>query len=162
MRGSNGGGSDPKYHLPSYKWFSVSRDDGKSWSAAEPWTCDDGTSFFSPSSMSILFKHSSGRCFWVGNVTRENCRGNLPRWPLVIGEVDPQSLRLIRRTMVEVDTEQAGDRPQGRLDLSHVTMIEDRRTRELVLVYPRAHNAYKAYEWVTARFAVVGENSTSH
>ena len=152
MRGSNGGKADPKEQLPSHKWFAVSHDDGQTWSKTEPWTYDDGSSFFSPSSMSRLITHSSGRCFWVGNITPENCAGNLPRWPLVIGEVEPKSLRLMRQSLVVVDSEQPGDAAQGRLDISHVTALEDRQTHEIILTYPRAHNAYKSSEWITARY----------
>lgn len=150
LRGSNAG----KNQLPSYKWFSVSRDGGETWSRPEPWTYDDGQPFFSPSAMSTLFRHSSGRYFWIGNLTTTNCQGNSPRWPLVIGEVDPKSLKLIRDSVLVVDTEQLEDKPQGRLDLSHFTAIEDRETREIVLVYPRSHNAYQTREWATVRLAV--------
>jgi hypothetical protein len=154
MRGSNGGKADPDCDLPSYKWMAVSRDDGESWSAPEPWTCDDGRPFFSPSSMSRLFRHSSGRWFWVGNLSAENCRAGLPRWPLVLGEVSPQSLKLIRASLLMVDTEQPDDKSQGRLDLSHLTLVEDRETKEMILAYPRSHNAYRTREWATVRVAV--------
>jgi hypothetical protein len=52
--------------------------------------------------MSALFRHSSGRVYWVGHITPENPRGNLPRRPLVIGEVDPKNLKLIRDCVVVV------------------------------------------------------------
>jgi hypothetical protein len=154
MRGSNGGKADPNQHLPSYKWFSVSRDGGRTWSKAEPWAYDDGRPFFSPSSMSTLLQHSSGRYFWVGNVSLTNCAGNLPRWPMVVGEVDAKSLRLARHSQLVLDTEQPSDKTQGRLDISHFTLFEDRQTHEIVLTYPRAHHAYKSYEWVTTRLAL--------
>jgi len=154
MRGSNGGKSDPEFKLPSYRWFSTSRDDGQTWSTPKPWTYDDGQPFFSPSAMSTLFRHSSGRCFWIGNLTPMNCHGNLPRWPVVVGAVSPKSLTLIRDSVVVVDTEQPDDKTQGRLDLSHFSVIEDRETKEIVLVYPRSHNAYKSREWATVRLAV--------
>jgi hypothetical protein len=154
LRGSNGGPTDPKFHLPGYKWFSVSRDDGETWSQPEPWTFEDGQPFFSPSAMSALFHHSSGRVFWAGNLAAENCRGNSPRWPLVIGEVRATDLKLIRARVLVVDTEQPEDKPQGRLDLSHFTLIEDRETKDVVLVYPRSHHAYQSREWATVRLAV--------
>ena len=153
MRGSNGGKSDPKNALPSYKWFCVSKDGGKSWSKPAPWTYDDSEAFFSPSSMSALFKHSSGRVFWAGNWSPTNCVGNSPRWPLVIGEVDRKSLRLIRKSLLTLDTEQPADRSQGRLDLSHITLLEDRATKEINVCYPRAHHAYQSYEWATLRLS---------
>jgi hypothetical protein len=154
MRGSNDGKARPNFQFPSHKWFAVSRDDGETWSAPEPWTYDDGQPFFSPSAMSTLLKHSSGRFFWIGNLSPENCKGNLPRWPLVIGEVSSKSLKLIRGSVLVVDTEQPNDKTQGRLDLSHFTALEDRETKDIVLVYPRSHNAYKSREWATIRLAV--------
>jgi hypothetical protein len=154
MRGSNGGKADPRYQLPSHKWFSISSDQGKGWSKPEPWTYEDGTAFFSPSSMSALFQHSSGRVFWVGNLCVTNCHGNLPRWPLVMGEVEAKSLHLLRQSLLTLDTHQPDDTARGRLDISHVTLREDRETHEVVLTYPRAHNAYKDYEWVTMRLEV--------
>lgn len=154
MRGSNGGKADPDNKLPSYRWFAVSHDGGVTWSKPEPWTYDDGQPFFSPSAMSTLFKHSSGRSFWVGNLTAENPKGNLPRFPVVMGEVHPRSLKLIRDSVLVVDTELETDKTQGRLDLSHFTLFEDRATKEIVLVYPRSHHAYKSQEWATLRIAV--------
>lgn len=154
LRGSNDGKARPNYQFPSYKWFSISRDDGETWSKPEPWTYEDGQPFFSPSSMSTLFRHSSGRYFWVGNLTTTNCQGNRPRWPLIVGEVSPKNLKLVRKSARIVDTEQPEDRSQGRLDLSHFTLLEDRETKEIVLVYPRSHNGYKTREWATVRLAL--------
>ncbi len=110
MRGSNGGSKDPDCRIPSYRWYSVSKDGGYHWSHAEPWTYDDGQPFYSPSSMSQLLKHSSGRYFWLGNISADNCRGNDPRYPLVIGQVDARSLRLIKQTLLVVDTKRPTSR----------------------------------------------------
>lgn len=154
MRGSNGGQADPHYKLPSYKWFAFSSDGGETWSAPEPWGFEDGSTFFSPSSMSALFRHSSGRCFWVGNLAESNCQGNLPRWPLVVGEVDSRTLKLKRSSLLAVDAPTSADQSRGRLDLSHCTLIEDRKTKQIVLTYPRSYNAYQSNEWATVRLAV--------
>jgi hypothetical protein len=43
---------------------------------------------------------------------------------------------------------------QGRLDISHITLIEDRETKEIILTYPRNTNTYKTTEWITVRFPV--------
>jgi hypothetical protein len=114
MRGSNGGQADPREQLPSYKWFTVSTDGGQSWSTPEPWSFGDGRPFFSPSSMSRLFRHSSGRCFWIGNLTGHNCQGDLPRWPLVLGEIDPQSLKLVQASVLTLDAQRPEDQARGR------------------------------------------------
>jgi hypothetical protein len=154
MRGSNGGKADPQSDLPSYKWFAISQDGGETWSRPEPWTFEDGEAFFSPSSMSALFRHSSGRCFWAGNLSDRNCAGNLPRWPLAIAEVDPRSLKPIHSSLLTVDTERPEDKTRGRLDLSHLTLLEDRENKQIILAYPRSYNAYKSNEWATVRLAV--------
>jgi hypothetical protein len=141
MRGSNGGSKDPGFQLPSYRWASVSTDGGFHWSKPKPWTYDDGKPFFSPSSMSQLLTHSSGRIFWIGNISPTNCRGNDPRYPLRIGEVDPKSLRLIQSTLLEIDTKRA-DEPG--LNLSHWWGFEDRETHQIVIAGARySHQAYK-------------------
>lgn len=154
MRGSNGGKLDPKCELPSYRWFSVSADGGETWTDPEPWTYDDGKPFYSPSSMSTLLVHSSGRCFWAGNLSTENCQGNGPRWPLIMGEVDPKNLRLIRSSVLVVDTKQPEDQPRGQLDLSHFTLLEDRPTGQIILVLPRAYGGYASRDYATIRIAV--------
>jgi hypothetical protein len=154
MRGSNGGKADPQCELPSYKWFAISPDGGETWSAPGPWTFADGQPFFSPSSMSALFRHSSGRYFWAGNLSALNCRGNLPRWPLVVGEVDPRSLKLVHSSVLAVDTQRPEDKTRGRLDLSHLTLLEDRENKQIILAYPRSYNAYKSNEWATVRLAL--------
>ncbi len=154
MRGSNGGKLDPKDQLPSYKWYGISEDGGEKWSNPQPWCFEDGEPFFSPSSMSSLFKHSSGRCFWIGNMTKINCQNNLPRWPLVIAEVNTSNLKLIRSSPLTVDTQREEDLTKGRLDISHMTLIEDRETKEIILTYPRNTNTYKTTEWITVRFSV--------
>jgi hypothetical protein len=154
MRGSNGGKADPQCELPSCKWFSISRDGGETWSRPEPWTFADGEPLFSPSSMSALFRHSSGRYFWAGNLSANNCRANLPRWPLAMAEVDAWSLKPIHSSVLTVDTRRPEDKTRGRLDLSHLTLLEDRENQQIILAYPRSYNGYKSNEWATVRLAV--------
>lgn len=151
MRGSNGGSKDPKCELPSYRWYSVSKDGGYHWTKPEPWTYDDGTPFFSPSSMSQLLKHSSGRYFWVGNLSLTNCKGNNPRFPLVIGEVDPKSHRLIKNTVLVIDTKQS-DEPG--VNLSHWWGLEDRATGEIEIVGARHSSDYTKSSPVMYRIGV--------
>ncbi len=154
MRGSNGGRLDGSCELPSRRWFSVSKDGGETWMSPEPWGYEDGRPFFSPSSMSTLFRHSSGRYFWAGNLSASNCKANSPRWPLVVGEVDSRSLKLIRSSVLVVDTEGPEDRARGGLDLSHFWLLEDRRNHQIILSAPRAHGGYKSWEYATIRLEV--------
>lgn len=159
MRGSN----SKRPELPGYKWFSISKDDGETWSAPEPWRYDDGANFFSPSSMSTLMRHSSGRVFWVGNISPTNSSGNDPRFPVVMGEVDPKSLMLKRDTVIEIDNKHPEDearglaltgKPNAKLDLNHFWVIEDRETKEFVITYPRAFGGHVKSDWATLRVAL--------
>jgi len=154
MRGSNDAKNKKGERVPGYKWVSISSDGGKQWTKPEPFAFEDGQPFYSPSAMSTLFKHSSGRIFWFGNITEENPEGNLPRWPFAVAEVDPVRATLIKKTVVILDKENPEDKNRGRLDISHFSMLEDRETGEIVLTYPRNHGGYKEREWVTVRLAV--------
>jgi len=125
MRGSN----DRRPHLPGYRWISVSSDGGATWTGPTPWTYDSGAPFHSPSACSQLLDHSSGRLFWLGNITPSNPRGNRPRYPFVVGEVD-RGTGLLRKASIRV----VDDRAPGEdelLTLSNFTAREDRKTREI-------------------------------
>ncbi len=127
LRGSN----DRRPEIESHRWVCYSSDSGRAWTRPRPWTYDDGSAFFSPSSCSQLVDHSSGRLFWLGNITPGNPRGNRPRFPFVIGEVDRSSGLLRRSSVRVVDTLQPGEDPI--LSLSNFYAREDRRTREVVV-----------------------------
>ncbi|HUT74320.1 MAG TPA: sialidase family protein [Armatimonadota bacterium] len=127
MRGSN----DANLALPGCKWYAVSTDGGCAWSAPQPWTYDDGGGFYSPSSISLLLRHSNGRCYWLGNITPDNPRGNQPRYPLIIGEVDRANLLLIRDRVVVVDDRRPHDDPS--LQLSNFDAHEDRENGDIIL-----------------------------
>ena len=135
MRGSNGLKNDPNHQLPSRKWYSVSSDGGFHWTAPEPWRYANGKDFSSPSSMSQLIPHSNGRYYWIGNIAPADCQGNAPRYPLVIGEVDPKSMMLIEESVVTIDTRDP-DEPAG-MQLSNFYACEDRATGDIVLPMQR-------------------------
>ena len=127
LRGSN----DRRPELPAWRWASLSSDGGRHWTAPRPWTYDDGQHFYSPSSCSQLVRHSSGRLFWLGNITPDNARGNRPRYPFVIGEVDRGTGLLRRGSVRTVDTLQAGE--DSVLSLSNFFAREDRQTGEIAI-----------------------------
>jgi hypothetical protein len=127
LRGSN----DVKPHLPGYRWFTVSHDEGDTWEDVRPWTYTDGGPFFSPSSMSQLLRHSNGATYWLGNLTPEYPKGNGPPYPLVIARVNPDSLMLERDSVFVVDTRREGEHPG--MTLSNFHAHEDRVTGEIVL-----------------------------
>ncbi len=141
MRGSNGGPRDASCAWPSHKWVCLSEDGGHTWSKPEPWTYVDGEPFFSPASMSELFAHSNGRIYWIGNLSETNCQANHPRWPLMIGEVDRDTGRLIRDTVLTIDTKQVDEED---VNLSHWHCFEDREAGDIVLPMARASKDYKS------------------
>jgi hypothetical protein len=145
LRGSNGG----KPTLPARRWAAWSEDGGRTWTEATPWTYADGGDFFSPSACSQLVPHSSGRLYWIGNLTPANPDGNRPRYPLVVGEVDRRSGLLRRETVRVVDTRGPGDSAQ--LTLSNFAAREDRETGELVINLSRLfqHSPADGLDWTS-------------
>jgi hypothetical protein len=127
MRGSN----DKRPEIPSYRWVAFSEDGGFTFTSPQPWTYDTGEPFYSPSACSQLLEHSSGRLFWLGNITPENPRGNRPRYPFVAGEVNRKTGLLIRSSVRAVDSRQPGEHEI--LTLSNFYAREDRVTREIAL-----------------------------
>jgi hypothetical protein len=127
MRGSN----DKKPSLPGYKWISFSTDGGFDWTVPKPWTFANGEPFFSPSACSQLLRHSNGKLYWVGHISATNPRGNRPRYPVYVGEVDQDSGLLIRDSLTQVDDRRPGD--DEILMLYSIYAREDRQTRQIAL-----------------------------
>jgi hypothetical protein len=131
MRASN----DVMHEWPGHKWMSFSRDGGDTWTEATPWTYEDGEPFFSPSACSQLVPHSNGKLYWVGNITGENPKGNRPRYPIIVGEVNQDTGLLIRDTVTILDDRQPGE--SERMTLSNFHAREDRETGNLLVFLPR-------------------------
>ena len=127
MRGSN----DRNPALPGYKWVSYSSDDGFRWTAPEPWTYQNGDPFFSPSACSQLLRHSNGKLYWLGHISATNPRGNRPRYPVYLGEVDQNSGLLMRESPVLVDDRQPGE--DEILMLYSPYCREDRQTGQIAV-----------------------------
>ncbi len=136
MRGSNDVRPD---EIPGYKWLARSTDGGMTWSEPVAWTYDDGERFYSPSSCSRLIRHSNGTLYWIGNICSSNPKGNRPRYPLVIGEVDTGSCTLIRKSVLTIDDRRQDDHEL--LQLSNFFAIEDRETGEIRLHVTRMGEA---------------------
>lgn len=154
LRGSN----DRKPDLPGYRWYAVSADRGRTWSIPQPWTYTDGKPFFSPSSCSQLLRHSNGRIYWIGNISPNNTRGNHPRYPLVIGEVDRKSFKLLKQTICTIDDRGPGD--PAALQISNFYAYEDRQSYHIVVhcsPFPRPHplsasKPKKGLDWTSDAF----------
>jgi hypothetical protein len=121
--------------LGGYKWYAVSKDRGRSWSEAKPWTYENDEIFYSPSACSELLRHSNGKIYWLGNIAPNMTAGNSPRYPLVIGEVNTSTGKLIKSSCSVVDNRRA-DEPEN-MTLSNFCACEDRESGEIVLHMPR-------------------------
>jgi hypothetical protein len=117
---------------PGRKWFGLSSDGGRTLSPPSELRYDDGTRFYSPSSIHRMFRHSvTGKLYWLGNLSATAPRGNAPRYPLVVAEVDESIPALKRATVTAIDDRQPG--VSAALQLSNFSLLENPETRELEL-----------------------------
>lgn len=117
--------------LAGHKFFSISKDNGKSLSPPAVWKYDDGKAFYSPSSYHRMIRHSvTGQLYWLGNITDKKTLGNSPRYPLVIAQVDDKTGLLMKSTVTLIDDRKEG---QGDIQFSNFSLLEDRKTHHLEL-----------------------------
>jgi hypothetical protein len=117
---------------PGRKFFSLSQDGGLTLSPPAEWRYDDGTAFYSPSSLHRLIRHQqNGKLYWVGNICAAPPVGNSPRYPLVIAEVDEQRAAIRRDTVTAIDDRQPGQ--PAELQFSNFSLLENRKTHAFEL-----------------------------
>lgn len=147
-RGSTEGWDGTKAEIPGCKFYSVSKDGGRTLSEIGVWRYDDGSAFYSPSSYHRMLRHSvTGKLYWIGNISATRPSGNSPRYPLVIAELDEEKAALKRNTVTAIDDRQTG---QGDIQFSNFPLIEDRLTHELILHVTTYGQEPDAKDWATA------------
>lgn len=135
MRGSNSG-LDP-VKCPGRRWFSVSEDGGLTWSEIKDIRFDTGEQFFSPSSISSTIRSSlNGRLFWIGNISDKPAEGNSPRYPLVIVEIDEETICFKKNTLTVID-DRDPEHDSASLQLSNFSIIENRETNVIEIYLTR-------------------------
>jgi hypothetical protein len=149
MRGSNDGLDPVKY--PGRKWMSVSRDAGKNWSAVTDLRYDTGEQFYAPSALARFIRsRKTGKLYWIGNISRGPAKGNRPRYPLYIAEVDEKTPALKKNTLTVIDDRSAEDTEA--VQFSNFSLLENRETLDLEIYLSRfgekkdhqfSANAYK-------------------
>lgn len=123
---------------PGYKWVCFSSDDGTNWSEPEPFSCDDGTRFESGSNGSAIFRsEKNGKIYWIGNLCIDGGRakGNWPRHPLVIAEVNEGPFAIKKSSIAIIDTK-SSDEPE-KLQLSNFRFYQDRENGDIVIFLTR-------------------------
>ena len=125
-RGSNTGST------PGRKWFSLSSDGCKTLAPPQEWRYSDGTRFYSPSSIHRFIRHSvTGKVYWFGNICPAPPRGNSPRHPLIVAEVDEEKAALRKDTVTVVDDRGPGQ--PASIQFSNFSLLENRSTHQLEL-----------------------------
>jgi len=132
-RGSNVKGQDHVLYpdsLEARKWYLLSEDGGKNLSPPKELKYDDGSRFFSPSSIHSFVRSSkNGKLYWVANIVDEEPNGNRPRYPLCLTEIDERSPAVKKKGMVIIDDKREGD--DDLLQLSNFDLLEDRETKNI-------------------------------
>ena len=134
LRGTNA----PFPDRPGYKWLSASDDGGETWSPARPLACDDGSIIQSSATGSALLRSiKNGKLYWIGNLCLggEKPIGNMPRYPLLIAEVQEDPVALKRDTFAIIDTRAPGEGPH--VQHSNFRFYQDRVTGDVVLYLTR-------------------------
>ena len=78
-----------------------------------------GAPLHSPSACSQLLDHSDGRLFWLGNLCEGNPRGNSPRYPIVIAEVERDTGLVMREPRSPI----IDDRQPGEFETAHAVQL---------------------------------------
>jgi hypothetical protein len=155
-RGSTEGWDGTTSKEPGRKLYSLSTDGGSTLSSPTAWKYHDGSNFYSPSSFHRMIRHqTTGKLYWLGNISASPPSGNSPRYPLVIAEVDEEKAALKRGTVTALDDRQPG---QGDIQFSNFPLIEDRETHELILHVTTFGQEKNPQDWATAdnyRYTVI-------
>ena len=121
---------------PGRKWFSISADGGRTLSRFEALRYDDGSPFYSPSSIHTFVRSSkNGRLYWLANIVDGPPSGNGPRYPLVLAEIDEEKVAVRKDRLTTVD-ERGMDEPVA-LQLSNFSVLEDRETQNIEIYLTR-------------------------
>jgi len=120
--------------MPGRKWFAVSTDGDATLGPIQELRYDDGTSFYSPSSIHRFLRSShDGRLYWFANIVPGPTDGNEPRHPLQIARIDEDRLAVERDSVTVIDDRQPGERED--LQLSNFIVVEDRENSGQIQLY---------------------------
>ncbi len=139
--------------VPCWKWKTLSTDYGKTWSKLTPFTYNDGSNFWSPTSQAMFIRSSkTGKVYWIGNISRVRPRAGSPRYPLVIAEFDEEKLGLRPETVTVIDDRKPGD--GSSMQLSNFFFIEDPQTGHILVMLNRLNGGPGADGAVTYEIEV--------
>ena len=121
---------------PGRKWTTMSTDDGRTLCPIEEFCYSDGSRFYSPSSIHSFFRSSkNGVLYWMANIAADPPKGNSPRHPLYIAEIDEEQAAPIEDSLVLVDERREGE-PDA-VQLSNWSLLENRETLDIEIYLSR-------------------------
>lgn len=122
---------------PGRKWISVSSDHGFTWTDPTDFKYDDGEQFYAPSAFAKMLRSSkTGKLYWIGNITPTPPNASLPRYPLLIAEVD-ETIPALKRSTVTVIDDYNPEKDTNLLQLSNFGVFENRETQEIEIYLTR-------------------------
>ena len=141
------GNIEPYYFDLRYRPYSISEDDGKTWSKPEPLCLDDGKHIVSPRAWSQLIRASNDKLYWIANILPDNevslqfmkdtGRAD-PRYPVVIAEVCEETLTLKRATATTIIDREEGETKYVRF--SNFFCYNDSQTGEIVMLMQKSYH----------------------
>ena len=137
---------------PGYKWLTFSQNEGETWSAPVPLPTAGGEPIESGANGSALFRSIKNRkLYWMGNLALrgERAKGNWPRSPLVIVEVQEEPFALKRDTIFALDERTFNDSP--RVQMSNFRFYQDRENGDVVVFLTR-YGEQSEKEWMLADY----------
>ena len=141
---------------PACKYYVISEDGGKTFSAPKPWCYEDGEIVYSPSSFCQVVKSEvNGKLYWIGNTCLKNeVNGAYPRFPLYLIEINPQTGLAIRESKVLIDTRRSGE--SEKVQLSNFCILENREngTLEIYLSKLDQFSAKHKYDCETWKYTL--------
>ncbi len=120
---------------PSCRYYFVSDDGGKTWSAAEPLRFADGGLVYSPACLGHVFRASkNGKYYVLTNILDKPSHDCDPRTVLQIAELDPKTLRIVRDSVTIIEQRSAKQGQPDTIRFSNWRRYEDRETGNIVLL----------------------------
>jgi hypothetical protein len=129
-------GSDTS-KTPGRKWFSVSKDGGYTWDNIMDMRYDTGEQFYSPASIHKTFRSAkTDKLYWIGNISDKPPKGNYPRYPLYIVEINEEDPSFIKDTLTVID-DRDPNRDTELVQLSNFALLENRETHDVEIYLTR-------------------------
>ncbi|MDO9464424.1 MAG: sialidase family protein [bacterium] len=124
-----------KAEIPSTKYYSISSDNGYTWSEPKPLRYTDNEIVYSPASLVNVFRSSkNGRLYMITNILDKPTYGCDPRNIIQIAEIDTDTFKVIKETVTVIDKRKPEEGEPEFIRFSNFRWYEDRETKDIVLL----------------------------